>query len=142
MQVTEQILRALGLQTCSDIIANRGLISALFKPLSVDFFIRSGLGLGQTGHSALPEPGAVGRRGMSVERTFPAVSSPADLEAWVRGPTLRFCLQACDVLACQNVHLRQLLLGCKRISADALHHPYSIDPVSGHSEAPHALCRY
>lgn len=81
--MTEQILKALGIHTCSDLIANRGLISALFKPLTVDFFIRSGLGFGQTGHSAPLEPGAVGRRGMSVERTFPAVSSPADLEAWV-----------------------------------------------------------
>ncbi len=83
MQVTEQILKALGIHTCSDLIANRGLISALFKPLTVDFFIRSGLGFGQTGHSAPLESGAVGRRGMSVERTFPAASSPADLEAWV-----------------------------------------------------------
>ena len=78
------MLKALGFQTCNDLIAKRGLISALFKPLSVDFFIKAGLGFGQTGHSALPEPGAVGRRGMSVERTFPAVSKPADLEAWVR----------------------------------------------------------
>lgn len=87
MQVTEQILKALGLYTCSDLIANRGLLAALFKPLSVDFFIRTGLGLGQTGHSGPIEPGAVGRRGMSVERTFPAVSSPADLEAWVSAIT-------------------------------------------------------
>ena len=47
MQVTEQILTALGMNTCSDIIAKRGLVSALFKPLSVDFFIKAGLGFGQ-----------------------------------------------------------------------------------------------
>ena len=64
-RVTEQILRALGIHTCSDMIVNKGMISALFKPLSVDFFIKAGLGLGQTRHSALPKPGAVGRRGMS-----------------------------------------------------------------------------
>lgn len=77
-------MKALGLHTCRDIITNRGLLAALFMPLSLDFFIRVGLGLGQTGHTGPPEPGAVGRRGMSVERTFPAVSSPAHLEAWVR----------------------------------------------------------
>ena len=47
LQVTEQILTALGMNTCSDIIAKRGLVSALFKPLSVDFFIKAGLGFGQ-----------------------------------------------------------------------------------------------
>jgi hypothetical protein len=83
-QVTEQVLKALGMHTCRDIITKRGLLAALFLPLSVDFFIRIGLGLGQAVHSGPPEPGAVGRRGMSVERTFPAVSSPAELEAWVR----------------------------------------------------------
>ena len=47
MQVTEQVLTALGMSTCSDIIAKRGLVSALFKPLSADFFIKAGLGFGQ-----------------------------------------------------------------------------------------------
>ncbi len=103
-QVTEQILKALGFQTCNDLIAKRGLISALFKPLSVDFFIKAGLGFGQTGHSALPEPGAVGRRGMSVERTFPAVSKPADLEAWVRVLPLKYHLHAYDLAAC-HLHI-------------------------------------
>ena len=35
------------MSTCSDIIAKRGLVSALFKPLSADFFIKAGLGFGQ-----------------------------------------------------------------------------------------------
>ena len=103
-QVTEQILKALGFQTCNDLIAKRGLISARFKPLSVDFFIKAGLGFGQTGHSALPEPGAVGRRGMSVERTFPAVSKPADLEAWVGPLLLRNPLRACNASCHYALH--------------------------------------
>ena len=38
----------------------------------------------QTEHSGPIETGAVGRQGMSVERTFPPVSRPEDLQAWVR----------------------------------------------------------
>ena len=41
-----------------------------------------GLGIGQTRHSELAE-GEVGRKGMSVERTFAAISEPADLYAKV-----------------------------------------------------------
>ncbi len=39
--------------------------------------------LPQTEHSGPIEMGAVGRQGMSVERTFPPVSRPEDLRAWV-----------------------------------------------------------
>ena len=40
-----------------------------------------GLGLGRTQHAEAVAEGAVGRKGMSVERTFTAISSWADLEA-------------------------------------------------------------
>ena len=40
--------------------------------------------LPQTEHLRPIEAGAVGRQGMSVERTFPPVSRPEDLQAWVR----------------------------------------------------------
>lgn len=39
--------------------------------------------MGRTQHSAPVEDGAVGRKGISVERTFAALSTPADLEAKV-----------------------------------------------------------
>lgn len=42
-----------------------------------------GLGVGRTQHSAPVEDGAVGRKGISVERTFAAISSAADLETKV-----------------------------------------------------------
>ncbi len=47
------------------------------------FLWQVGLGVGRTQHSAPVEDGAVGRKGISVERTFAALSSPADLEAKV-----------------------------------------------------------
>lgn len=43
-----------------------------------------GLGVGRTQHCAPVEDGAVGRKGISVERTFAALSTPGELEAKVR----------------------------------------------------------
>lgn len=43
-QVSEQVLKALGVEVCADLIANRGLLAALFSPISADFFMEVGLG--------------------------------------------------------------------------------------------------
>ncbi|BDA41352.1 probable DNA polymerase IV at N-terminal half [Coccomyxa sp. Obi] len=80
-KVSEQVLSALGVEVCADLVTKRGLLAALFSPISADFFMEVGLGVGRTQHSAPVEDGAVGRKGISVERTFSALSSPADLEA-------------------------------------------------------------
>lgn len=45
--------------------------------------MRVGLGLGRTSHSEATPEGEVGRKGISCERTFAAISAPADLEAKV-----------------------------------------------------------
>lgn len=42
-----------------------------------------GLGLGATRHGERPADGELGRKGISCERTFSALSAPADLEAKV-----------------------------------------------------------
>jgi hypothetical protein len=56
-----------------------------------------GLGLGRTQHGGAVPDGAVGRKGMSVERTFTAISAWPDLEAkvcvWFQG-LLRVCVCA------------------------------------------------
>ena len=80
-RVTEHVLRAFGIVNCSDIIPNRGLLSALFSPTSLDFFLQCGMGVGATLHAPQPSPGDVGRKGISAERTFRPISARADLEA-------------------------------------------------------------
>lgn len=42
--MSEQVLKALGVEVCADLIANRGLLAALFSPISADFFMEVGLG--------------------------------------------------------------------------------------------------
>ncbi len=82
-QVCEQTLKALGMEVCGDLIANRGLIAALFSPIATDSFLSAGLGLGRTVHGEAAKEGEVSRKGISCERTFAAISSTADLEAKV-----------------------------------------------------------
>ena len=84
VQVCEQTLKALGMEVCGDLIANRGLIALLFSPVATDSFLSAGLGLGRTVHGDPAKVGEVSRKGISCERTFAAISSTADLEAKVR----------------------------------------------------------
>ncbi|KAK9834297.1 hypothetical protein WJX81_004273 [Elliptochloris bilobata] len=80
-KVTEQTLRALGAGTCSDLLALRGVLAALCSTISSDFFIAAALGVGRTCHSEMVREGEVGRKGISMERTFRPVSDRAELEA-------------------------------------------------------------
>lgn len=84
MQVSEQVLKAFKVETCGGLIAKRGLLAALFSPVSTSFFMAVGLGIGRTQHGEPIEEGAVGRKGISCERTFSAVGAPAELEAKAR----------------------------------------------------------
>lgn len=79
----EQTLKALGMEVCADLIANRCLINLLFSPIATDSFLLAGLGLGRTVHGQAANEGEVNRKGISCERTFAAISSTADLEAKV-----------------------------------------------------------
>ena len=76
------MLKAFGIETCAGLIANRGLLAALFSTVStVNFFMAAGLGIGRAPSMGEPvEEGAIGRKGISNERTFQAMSAPAELE--------------------------------------------------------------
>jgi nucleotidyltransferase/DNA polymerase involved in DNA repair len=85
-KVTEQTLQALGVSSCSDLIRQATLLTALLSDISSSSLIEAGLGLGATEHHARgggegsSEPG---RKGISCERTFGAMSTAAEMEAMV-----------------------------------------------------------
>ena len=83
VQVAEQELRSLGVVHCSDLIKQRGLLTALHSEIAIDSFLEAGLGLGRTRHPEALKEGQVGRKGISVERTFSPISQQPDLEAKV-----------------------------------------------------------
>ena len=83
-RVTEHILSAFDVHLCGDILRCRDLLSALFSSTSLDFFLHCALGLGDTTHPQSSHPGDICRKGISVERTFPATRSFSALEAKAR----------------------------------------------------------
>lgn len=90
-KVSEQTLNALGITSCGHLLQQRALISALFSSISSHFFLSAGLGLGATQHGSsrgdeggAGAGGGVSRKGISCERTFANMSSPAEMEKMVR----------------------------------------------------------
>ena len=80
-RVTEHVLKAFNVEFCCDILPHRGLLAAMFSPVSMEFFLQCALGLGETRHAERSIEGGLGRKGISTERTFRTLSSQADLEA-------------------------------------------------------------
>ncbi|NXD27623.1 POLK polymerase, partial [Spelaeornis formosus] len=72
-KVTEKMLKALGIVTCSELYQKRALLSLLFSELSWRNFLDISLGLGST---HLEKDGE--RKSMSTERTFSEINTPED----------------------------------------------------------------
>ncbi|NXH45381.1 POLK polymerase, partial [Dicaeum eximium] len=72
-KVTEKMLKALGIVTCSELYQQRALLSLLFSELSWRNFLAISLGLGST---HLEKDGE--RKSMSTERTFSEINTAED----------------------------------------------------------------
>lgn len=68
-KVTEKMLKALGIITCTELYQQRALLSLLFSETSWHYFLHISLGLGST---YLTRDGE--RKSMSVERTFSEIN--------------------------------------------------------------------
>ncbi|XP_008689503.1 DNA polymerase kappa isoform X1 [Ursus americanus] len=85
-KVTEKMLKALGIITCTELYQQRALLSLLFSETSWHHFLHISLGLGST---HLERDGE--RKSMSVERTFSEVSKPEEQYS--------LCQELCSELA-------------------------------------------
>ncbi|XP_022095439.1 DNA polymerase kappa-like [Acanthaster planci] len=85
-KVTEKMLSALGVQTCTDLYQQRALLHLLFSQISSQHFLRISLGIGSTKVERDSE-----RKSMSTERTFGELHRPADLYSK--------CHELCQALA-------------------------------------------
>ncbi|NXU17831.1 POLK polymerase, partial [Pardalotus punctatus] len=72
-KVTEKMLKALGIVTCSELYQQRALLSILFSEVSWHNFLAISLGLGST---HLEKDGE--RKSMSTERTFSEINTAED----------------------------------------------------------------
>jgi len=78
-RVTEATLAALGVATCSQLHAARGVVGCLFGKATSDFLLAASLGASPERAGGDDRGG--GRKGLSAERTFAATDDPAILEA-------------------------------------------------------------
>ncbi|MEQ2228786.1 hypothetical protein ILYODFUR_012351 [Ilyodon furcidens] len=85
-KVTEKLLNALGITTCSDLSKQMALLSLLFSETSWHHFIQISLGLSST-HIPRHEE----RKSMSTERTFKELSKPEE--------QFSLCRELCEDLA-------------------------------------------
>ncbi|XP_057596876.1 DNA polymerase kappa [Hippopotamus amphibius kiboko] len=85
-KVTEKLLKALGIITCTELYQQRALLSLLFPETSWHYFVHISLGLGST---HLARDG--GRKSMSVERTFSEMSKAEEQYS--------LCQELCSELA-------------------------------------------
>ncbi|KAI9259622.1 hypothetical protein BDA99DRAFT_538582 [Phascolomyces articulosus] len=73
-RVTERVLAALGVETCGDVYQQRAILYRLLSPISFKSILQSYLGMGSTTVKASDS-----QKSMSVERTFPAISTREEL---------------------------------------------------------------
>ncbi|CAJ1068895.1 DNA polymerase kappa [Xyrichtys novacula] len=85
-KVSEKMLNALGVTTCSDLSQQMGLLSLLFSETSWHHFLQVSLGLGSTYIPRHEE-----RKSMSTERTFKELSKTEE--------QLSLCRELCEDLA-------------------------------------------
>eukprot|EP00092_Neocalanus_flemingeri_P025283 GFUD01027415.1.p1 GENE.GFUD01027415.1~~GFUD01027415.1.p1 ORF type:complete len:669 (+),score=212.14 GFUD01027415.1:257-2008(+) len=86
--VTEQLLKAVGVQTCQDLYIKRAEIRLLFSELSSDFYLAVSQGIGST---RIEPPEERERKSISTETTFRATSD--------RGQLLETLAELCADLA-------------------------------------------
>ncbi|XP_054968285.1 DNA polymerase kappa isoform X7 [Pan paniscus] len=85
-KVTEKMLKALGIITCTELYQQRALLSLLFSETSWHYFLHISLGLGST---HLTRDGE--RKSMSVERTFSEINKAEEQYS--------LCQELCSELA-------------------------------------------
>lgn len=104
--VTEQLLQVIGVETCADIISNRGSIFLLFSELSAVSFYRIALGVASTDIADMSNRE---RKSMSTETTFKDTSDPDKLR--------ELCTELCSELASdlqgESLQGRQITLKIK-----------------------------
>jgi len=125
-RVTEATLAALGVGTCGQLYAARGLVFCLFGPATADFLLAASLGCG--GAAAVdPDADARGRRGLSAERTFGATADAGVLEARVKDLAARVAERA----AAEGLCPRSVTLKIKYASFDVKTRAAPLPPAAG-----------
>ncbi|XP_060082744.1 DNA polymerase kappa-like [Ylistrum balloti] len=93
-KVSEKMLNALNISTCSDLYNQRALLYHLYSPISFNYFMRICVGIGSVNVERDSD-----RKSMSTERTFSEISKPEEL--------VKKCQELC-VSLCEDLREEKL----------------------------------
>ncbi|KAG0412382.1 hypothetical protein HPB47_010486 [Ixodes persulcatus] len=123
--VQEQLLRALGAQTCHDLWLKRAAIGHLFGMTSARFYLRAALGLGCTEVKC-----DSARKSKSVEETFAELSSPEALVSKCE----ELCEQLCEQVEDDGITGRVVTLKMKTVAFDVMTRSVTLDSATNRLE--------
>ncbi|KAM7285541.1 DNA polymerase IV isoform X2 [Ixodes scapularis] len=123
--VQEQLLRALGAQTCHDLWVKRAAIGHLFGMTSARFYLRAALGLGCTEVKC-----DSARKSKSVEETFSELSSPEALVSKCE----ELCEQLCEQVEDDGITGRVVTLKIKTVAFDVMTRSVTLDSATNRIE--------
>ncbi|XP_060057034.1 DNA polymerase kappa isoform X4 [Erinaceus europaeus] len=131
-KVTEKMLGALGIVTCTELYQQRALLSLLFSETSWHYFLHVSLGLGST---HLTRDGE--RRSMSVERTFSEINKAEE--------QYRLCQELCTELAedmqKEGLKGRTVTVKLKNVNFEVKTRASTVSSVVSTAEAIFAVAR-
>ncbi|XP_004613190.2 DNA polymerase kappa isoform X1 [Sorex araneus] len=131
-KVTEKMLKALGITTCTELYQQRALLSLLFSETSWHYFLHIALGLGST---HLARDGE--RKSMSVERTFSEISKAEEQYSLCRD----LCGELAQDLQKEGLKGRTVTIKLKNVNFEVKTRASTISSVVSTSEEIFAIAK-
>ena len=125
-RVSEQMLKALGIETCEDLYTKRDLLYLLHSPVSFRFLIEVSLGLGNTCIATDSK-----RKSIGTETTFSEISKPDEL----LGMCDKLCQSLVEDMKGQKLKGKTVTIKLKTVNFEVKSRSLSpVNPVSTYEE--------
>ncbi|XP_027970391.1 DNA polymerase kappa [Eumetopias jubatus] len=131
-KVTEKMLKALGITTCTELYQQRTLLSLLFSETSWHHFLHISLGLGST---HLARDGE--RKSMSVERTFSEISKAEEQYSLCQ----ELCSELAQDLQKEGLKGRTITIKLKNVNFEVKTRASTVSSVVSTAEEIFAIAR-
>ncbi|KAM4875889.1 DNA polymerase kappa isoform 1-T4 [Thomomys bottae] len=131
-KVTEKMLKALGIITCTELYQQRALLSLLFSETSWHYFLHISLGLGSTDLARDGE-----RKSMSVERTFSEVSKAEEQYSLCQ----ELCTELAQDLQKEGLKGRTITIKLKNVNFEVKTRAVTVSSVVSTAEEIFAIAK-
>ncbi|KAM5257404.1 DNA polymerase kappa isoform 3-T4 [Hipposideros larvatus] len=131
-KVTEKMLKALGIITCTELYQQRALLSLLFSETSWHYFLHIALGLGSTYLARDAE-----RKSMSVERTFSEISKAEEQYSLCK----ELCSELAQDLQKEGLKGRTVTIKLKNVNFEVKTRAYTVSSVVSTAEEIFAIAK-